>query len=440
MARDLKPGGIEEADIVDLAHDGRGIARSGDKAVFIEGALPGERVRFRVLKRRRQWDEAGLVEVLSPSPDRVVPRCAHFGVCGGCSLQHLAPYAQLAAKERQLLDNLQRIGGVRPGRVFAPLRGPDWGYRRRARLGVKYVHKKGRVLAGFRERDKPYVADLRRCEILLERFATLPQDLAELVETLSLREKLPQVELAAGDEAAALVFRVMEAPSTDDVLKLERFGARLGVQIYLQSGGLETIRPLAQASSPLTYALDGGRLTLEFGPADFIQINREVNVAMVAAAIELLQPGPGDKVLDLFCGLGNFTLPLGRRCQDVVGVEGDAALVAKARANAARNGIANADFFVDNLFEPARFGSWAETAYDRVLLDPPRAGAVAIMERMAHWRPRRVVYISCHPGSLARDAGILVQTHGFRLIGAGVMDMFPHTTHVESIAVFEQDA
>ncbi len=440
MARDLKPGGIEEADIVDLAHDGRGIARSGGKAMFIEGALPGERVRFRVLKRRRQWDEAGLVEVLSASPDRVVPRCAHFGVCGGCSLQHLAPYAQLAAKERQLLDNLQRIGGVRPGRVFAPLRGPDWGYRRRARLGVKYVHKKGRVLAGFRERDKPYVADLRRCEILLERFATLPQDLAELVETLSLREKLPQVELAAGDEAAALVFRVMEAPSTDDVLKLERFGARLGVQIYLQSGGLETIRPLAAAGSPLTYALDGGRLTLEFGPADFIQINREVNVAMVAAAIELLQPGPGDKVLDLFCGLGNFTLPLGRRCQDVVGVEGDAALVAKARANAARNGIANADFFVDNLFEPARFGGWAETAYDRVLLDPPRAGAVAIMERMAHWRPRRVVYISCHPGSLARDAAILVQTHGFGLIGAGVMDMFPHTTHVESIAVFERDA
>jgi len=436
----LKPGDIEEADIVDLAHDGRGIARSGGKAVFIEGALPGERVRFRVLKRRRQWDEAGLVEVLSASPDRVVPRCAHFGVCGGCSLQHLAPAAQLAAKQRQLLDNLQRIGGVRPERVFAPLRGPDWAYRRRARLGVKYVRKKGRVLAGFRERDKPYVADLRRCEVLLERFATLPQDLTALVETLSLREQLPQVEVAAGDAQAALVFRVMQAPSTDDVLKLERFGARLGVQIYLQSGGLETIRPLAEPGSPLTYALDDGRLTLEFGPADFIQVNREVNVAMVAAAIDLLQPQPGDKVLDLFCGLGNFTLPLGRRCLDVVGVEGDAALVARARANAARNGITNADFFVADLFEPAEPGGWAAKAYDRVLLDPPRAGAVAIMERMAHWRPRRVVYISCHPGSLARDAGILVKNQGFQLIGAGVMDMFPHTTHVESIAVFESGA
>ena len=440
MARDLKPGDVEEADIVDLSHDGRGIARAGGKAVFIEGALPGERVRYRVLKRRRQWDEAGLVEVRVASPDRVVPRCAHFGVCGGCSLQHLAPAAQLAAKERQLLDNLERIGRVRPKRVFAPLRGLDWAYRRRARLGVKYVHKKGRVLAGFREREKPYLADLRRCEILLERFATLPQDLAALVETLTLREKLPQVELAAGDAAAALVFRVMDAPSTDDVLKLEQFAARHGVQIYLQSGGPQTIRPLSDPGSPLTYAVDGGHITLEFGPADFIQINREINIAMVAAAMDLLQPGPNDTVLDLFCGLGNFTLPLGRRALRVVGVEGDQALVARAQANALRNGVANADFYVANLFEPAHLGPWAATPYDLVLLDPPRAGAYEIMERMAQWRPRRVVYISCHPGSLARDAGILVQAQGFQLIGAGVMDMFPHTTHVESIAVFESGA
>ncbi|MGO9514052.1 MAG: 23S rRNA (uracil(1939)-C(5))-methyltransferase RlmD [Steroidobacteraceae bacterium] len=444
MARDLKrpqvPGQVVEADVVDLAHDGRGIARAGGKAVFIEGALPGERVRFRVLKRRRQLDEAALVEVLVASPDRVVPRCAHFGVCGGCSLQHLAPAAQLAAKERQLLDTLERIGRVRPQRVFAPLRGLDFAYRRRARLGVKYVHKKGRVLAGFRERDKPYVADIRRCEILLNEFATLPADLAALVETLSLREKLPQVEMAAGDQAAALVFRVMEAPSPQDVLQLQRFGAQHGVQIYLQSGGLETIRPLTERGSPLTYTIDGGHITLEFGPADFIQINREVNIAMVSAALELLQPRPNDTLLDLFCGLGNFTLPLGRRALRVVGVDGDAALIAKAQANAARNGVKNADFFVENLFEPARFGPWAAAPYDLVLLDPPRAGALAIMERTAQWRPRRVVYISCHPGSLARDAGILVQAQGFELIGAGVMDMFPHTTHVESIAVFERGA
>jgi 23S rRNA (uracil1939-C5)-methyltransferase len=436
----LKPGEVQEADIVDLSHDGRGIARARGKAVFIDGALPGERVRFRVLRRRRQLDEAGLVEVLVPSPDRVVPRCAHFGVCGGCALQHLRPAAQLAAKERQLLDTLQRIGRVQPRRVIAPLRGPEFAYRRRARLGVKYVHKKGRVLAGFRERDKPYLADIRRCEILLERFATLPEELATLVETLTLRDKLPQVEVAAGDEAAALVFRVMETPSTDDVHKLEAFAARHGVQIYLQSGGLESIRPLNTGGPPLTYTVDGSHITLEFGPADFIQINRDINSAMVGAAMDLLQPSVGDTVLDLFCGLGNFTLPLGHRARRVVGVEGDAALVARARANSARNGIANADFLVENLFEPAGFGSWAAAAYDLVLLDPPRAGAVAIMERMAQWRPRRVVYISCHPGSLARDAGILVQTQDFQLIGAGVMDMFPHTTHVESIAVFERGA
>ena len=436
MARQLKPGNLEEAEVVDLAHDGRGIARVGGKAVFIEGALPGERVRFRVFKRRRQLDEAGLVEVLVPSPDRVTPRCAHFGVCGGCSLQHLAPAAQLAAKERQLLDNLERIGGVRPERVLPPLRGPDWAYRRRARLGVKYVHKKGRVLAGFRERQSPYLADIRRCEILEGRFADLPAQLAALVGTLSIRERVPQVELAAGDERSALVFRVMEAPSADDSARLAEFAGQNGVQIYLQSGGLETIRPLTEPAVPLTYALDDG-LTLEFGPADFVQINREVNIAMVRSAIGLLQPGPADTVLDLFCGLGNFTLPLAQQAGRAVGVEGDATLVGKAQANAGRNGVKNANFFAENLFEPAHFGAWAGDSYDLVLLDPPRAGALEIMERMAQWGPRRVVYISCHPGSLARDAGIL-QARGFRLFGAGVMDMFPHTTHVESVAAFER--
>jgi 23S rRNA (uracil1939-C5)-methyltransferase len=433
---------LAEADVVDLAHDGRGIARASGKAVFIHGALPGERVRYRVTKRRRQLDEASLVEVLTPSPDRTEPKCAHFGVCGGCSLQHLAPAAQLAAKERQLLDNLERIGGVRPPRVFAPITGSDFAYRRRARLGVKYVHKKGRVLAGFRERDKPYLADLKRCEILIERFATLPADLAALVETLSVRERVPQVEVAAGDERAALTFRVLETPDAGDLSKLEAFGSRLDVDIYLQTGGPDTIRPLQdgarERSGPLQYAVDGGRITLEFGPSDFIQVNREVNLAMVEAAVGHLGPRPQDSVLDLFCGLGNFTLALGRRARGVLGVEGDASLVARARANAAANGIA-AEFVVDDLFEPRRFGPWAERAYDLVLLDPPRAGALAIMERMPQWGPRRVVYISCHPGSLARDTAVLV-AQGFKLSGAGVLDMFPHTTHVESIAMFEKIA
>jgi len=440
MARDLKPDDVQEADIVDLAHDGRGVARLGGKAVFVDGALPGERVRLRVIKRRRQLDEAGLVDVLIASPDRVVPACAHFGICGGCSLQHLSAQAQLAAKERQLLDNLERIGRVRPERVLAPLRGPAWAYRRRARLGVKYVHKKGRVLAGFREREKPYIADLKRCEVLQEPLANLPRDLAALVETLTIREKIPQVEVSAGDTAIALVFRVLEAPGPDDADKIAAFGALHGLQIFLQTGGLDTVRPLRPDYPPLTYAVDGGQVVIEFGPVDFIQINREINASMVTAALELLAPTDSDTALDLFCGLGNFALPLARRTARVVGIEGDAALVDKAGANAARNGVGNAAFFRENLFEPAQFGPWATERYDLVLLDPPRAGAAALLPRMAHWRPRRVVYISCHPGSLARDAENLVYTLGFKLSSAGVMDMFPQTAHVESIAVFEAPA
>jgi len=434
----VNAGPLQEADIVDLAHDGRGVARVEGKAVFIDGALPGERVRFRVLKRRRHLDEAGLVDVLVASPDRVVPRCAHFGVCGGCSLQHLAPAAQLAAKQRQLLENLQRIGNVQPERVLEPLRGPEWAYRRRARLGVKYVHKKGRVLAGFREREKPYIADIRHCDVLLAPLGNLPQDLAALAETLSVREKMPQVEVAAGDGATALVFRVLEPPDAADIAKISAFGAQRGLQIFLQPGGLDTLKPLRDDYAPLYYAVDGGSVVIEFGPVDFIQVNRDINAAMVGAALALLQPQPGDAVLDLFCGLGNFTLPLARRARHVTGVEGDAGLVAKARANAARNGIANAGFAMENLFEPAGFGTWADERYDLVMLDPPRAGAAELLACMPRWSPRRVVYISCHPGSLARDAGILVADYGFTLSAAGVMDMFPHTTHVESLAVFER--
>jgi 23S rRNA (uracil1939-C5)-methyltransferase len=382
-------------------------------------------------------DEAGLVEVLTPSADRVAPRCAHFGVCGGCSLQHLSPAAQLAAKERQLLENLQRIGNLQPLRVLAPLRGPDWAYRRRARLGIKYVHKKGRVLAGFREREKPYIADIKRCEVLLAPLRDLPEALAALTETLQIREKLPQVEVAAGDESTALVFRVLETPGEADLAKIAAFGAARGLQIFLQPGGLESVRPLRDDYAPLSYAVDAGRAVIEFGPVDFIQVNRDINASMVDAAMMLLGPAPADAALDLFCGLGNFTLPLARRARRVVGVEGDAALVSKARANALRNGIGNTDFAVANLFEPAAFGAWAKERYDLVLLDPPRAGAAELMARMTQWSPRRVVYISCHPGSLARDAGILAG-QGFTLTAAGVMDMFPHTTHVESMAVFDR--
>jgi len=436
MARGLKPGPVQEAEIVGLAHDGRGIARIDGKAVFVPGALPGERVTLRVIKQRRQMDEAVLGEILRASPDRVVPRCAHYGVCGGCSLQHLDATAQLAAKQAQLLEDLSRIGRVSPERVLPPLRGPVWGYRRRARLGVKYVHKKGRVLAGFREREKPYLADLQHCEVLLPALRSLPQALAALVEGLSVRERVPQVEVAVGDAATALVFRVMEEPSDEDLQRLEAFGLRLGAQIYLQPGGIASVRPLRADAAPLRYGIEPFDLCIEFGPLDFVQVNSEINTGMVGAALAALEVAPGERVLDLFCGLGNFTLPLARRAAWVVGVEGDDGLVARARANAAANGVDNVAFHSANLFEPAKFGDWSAGRYDRVLLDPPRAGAREVVERMASWRPRRVVYISCHPGSLARDAGILVETQGYRLMAAGVMDMFPHTTHVESIAVF----
>jgi 23S rRNA (uracil1939-C5)-methyltransferase len=438
MARYLNTS-VLEGDIVDLAQDGRGVARVDGKAVFIDGALPGERVRFRIFKRRRQFDEAGLIEILSASADRTTPRCRHFGVCGGCSLQHLEPEAQIRAKQSQLQDAFEHIGRVAPQRVLAPMTGPHWAYRRRARLGVKYVHKKGRVLAGFREREKPFLADIRRCEILVEPLKDLPSELAALAETLSIRDKLAQVEVAAGDEHTALVLRVMEAPTAEDVQKISDFGAARGLQIFLQSGGLDTVRPVGEGYPPLSYTVDEGRVSIEFGPVDFIQINRDINARLVSACLNLLEPRSGDAVLDLFCGLGNFTLPLARRVRHVLGVEGDAGLVAKARHNAVRNGIANAEFAAENLFDPPKFGRWAEQHFDLVLLDPPRAGAAELLPLMSQWQPRRVVYISCHPGSLARDAGTL-GTLGFTLTDAGVMDMFPHTTHVESIAVFERSA
>src|SRR5450631_3111005 len=337
MARNLAGVPDLEADVVGLAHDGRGIARIDGKVVFVAGALPGERVRLRIERRRRHMDEASLVEVLQPSPDRVTPRCAHFGVCGGCSLQHMSAAAQLAAKQGQLLEDLARIGRVKPQRVLDPLQGPQWAYRRRARLGVRYVHKKGRVLAGFREREKPYLADIQSCEVLVAGLRDLPRELAALVGTLTIREQVPQVEVAAGDLHTALVFRVMQAPAEEDLLKLAEFGRRHGLQVFLQSGGPATATPLQPGQPALGYRIEDPAVSIAFGPLDFVQVNRSINNSMVAAAIATLGAGPGDTVLDLVCGLGNCTLPLARAAGSVVGVEGDAGLIGGARANAAAN-------------------------------------------------------------------------------------------------------
>ena len=428
----------EEADIVDLSHEGHGVAKPDGKAVFVADALPGERVVLRRIGRRRNYDEAVLEQVLVASPDRVPAECPHFGVCGGCALQHLAPTAQLAFKQAQLLENLARLGSVQPEHVLEPLTGPVWGYRRRARLGIKLVPRKGRVLVGFRERSAPYVADLHECRVLAPPAGSLMDPLAELVAGLSIAARVPQAEVAVTDDACALVLRVLDEPSADDLAKLRQFEAAHPVRFYLQSGGVETVRPLEQGQPPLGYALPAFGLRLEFEPTDFIQVNGALNEAMVSRAVELLEIEPSHAVLDLFCGLGNFSLPLATRAREVVGVEGDAGLVARAAANARRNAIGNASFFAADLTADPGPASWAGRPYDCVLLDPPRAGAREILPLVGRSGARRVVYISCHPGSLARDAGLLVREHGFRLRAAGVMDMFPHTTHVEAVAVFER--
>lgn len=427
----------EVADITSLDHEGRGVARIGGKTVFVDGALPGEEVALRRTERRRRHDEAVVVEVLRPSPARVTPRCPHFGVCGGCSLQHLDHGAQLRSKQATVAESLARIGGVEPERWLPALAGPVWAYRRRARLGCRFVDRKERVLVGFRERNSPLLADLHQCEILAEPAGRLIDPLAALIGKLSIRRRTPQVEVAVADNATALVLRVLDAPTDADREAMREFEKRHGVELYLQSGGLDTVTPLSPPATPLRYELPGLAAGIEFAPTDFVQVHGELNRQMIASAVELLEPGHTDRVLDLYCGLGNFSLPIATRAMAVTGVEGDAALVARAEANASRNHIGNARFHVANLDADLSGAGWAREHHDLVLLDPPRAGARGVLAVIAAFRPRRVVYVSCHAGTLARDAGILVQQHGFRLTAAGIMDMFPHTSHVESIALFE---
>jgi 23S rRNA (uracil1939-C5)-methyltransferase len=428
----------EVATVAALTHDGEGIVRQG-KTVFVAGALPGESIRFRRTRHHRQHDEAELLEVLEPTAARVVPQCAHFGVCGGCALQHLAPEAQLEAKQTELRDNLERVGRVSPQEWLAPLRGPVWNYRRRARLGAKFVIKKDRVVVGFRERLAPYVAEVQRCEVLSLPLGELIAPLAVMLNGLSIRHRIPQIEAAVADNVVALVLRVLDPPTASDLARLREFAARHSVRFYLQAGGLDSVLPLdSDAGEPLRYGLPQFDLQLEFTPTDFVQINAQINEALVSRAVELLDLTPGASVLDLFCGIGNFTLALARRAGRVVGVEGEQGLVERARHNARLNDISNAQFHVADLGQTAEPGlPWLTDNYTHVLLDPPRAGALEVLATVSRLNPQRVLYISCHPGSLARDLGLLVHEHGMNLVAAGVLDMFPHTTHVESLALLE---
>ncbi len=439
MSRGAKPPGPpEEGVVAALNHDGEGVLR-GTKTAFVPGALPGERIVFQRVRRHRQHDEGSLVEVLERSPSRVEPKCAHFGICGGCAMQHLDPAGQLAAKQSELAESLSRIGRVEPARWIEPLAGPVWNYRRRARLGAKWVPKRERVLVGFRERQKPYVAALERCEVLAAPLDALITPLSELLTGLEARVSIPQIEAAVGDDGVLLVFRnLVELGETDRAALLD-FGRAHRVRICLQPGGLDSVMSLDGSSTTLEYRLPEENLRFEFRPTDFVQVNGAMNRALVQRAIELLELEPTHRVLDLFCGLGNFTLPIARRVREIVGIEGEAGLVARARRNAELNELSNASFHVANLAEPEGGSSALVGRFDRILLDPPRAGAIEVLPRLVKLGASRMVYVSCHPGTLARDVGVLCSEHGYRLAAAGVVDMFPHTTHVESIAVLEVD-
>jgi 23S rRNA (uracil1939-C5)-methyltransferase len=440
-ARARVPAATEPAEITDLSHEGRGVAHVDGKAVFIDDALPGERVEWMRTKRTRNFDEGRLTKVLDASPYRVEPRCQHFGVCGGCVLQHMAPEQQLQFKQQQLLEALARIGQVRPERVLEPLTASGWNYRRRARLAARWVPKKNRTVVGFRERATTYITDVKRCEILTAPMDSLIEPLSTLLSAMTVRARVPQIEVAVADDAVALVVRVLEDITPADRALLDAFEREHNVTIYLQPGGYDTVEPLNGVEAPLEYRLPQFDVALRFQPTDFVQVNGPLNQLMVARAIELLAPAPGERVLDLFCGLGNFSLPLARRGALVTAVEGEAGLVQRARENAARNGLTEMQFHVANLADASIADSgWAKQRYDRVLIDPPRAGAREVLPLIAKSGAHTVVYVSCHPGSLARDAGILVNEYGFEAEAAGVMDMFPHTAHVESIMLLRRPA
>jgi 23S rRNA (uracil1939-C5)-methyltransferase len=440
---DLRRRAMDTVLITALDQEGRGIARIDGKAVFVEGALVGERVTIEIYRRRPTYELARATGILRASPSRVVPRCPHFGVCGGCSLQHLEAAAQVAAKQRVLEDALWHIGRVRAGELMAPIHGPAWGYRQRARLSVRDVPKKGGVLVGFHERKSSFITDMRSCPVLPTHISSLLPALRDLIGSLSLRERLPQVELAVGDDAddgtgnEVLVLRNLAAPTADDERALADFADRHGVRLYLQPQGPDTVRAFHPPARMLSYALPDFGVRIEFQPIDFTQVNVVMNRMLVRRAVGLLEPTEGDAVADFFCGLGNFSLPIARRGAQVVGVEGSTALVRRAQANAQANGLGDrARFVAADLFEATPASIEALGAIDKALLDPPREGAIALVKALAETRLSRVVYVSCNPATLARDASVLVHERGFSLRKAGIVNLFPHTAHVESVALF----
>jgi 23S rRNA (uracil1939-C5)-methyltransferase len=442
---------VESLDI-----EAQGVAHNSEgKVVFIEGALPGEQVQVDVGRRKNQWEAGTLRALRRESSQRVRPGCPHFGLhpgaCGGCKMQHLHATAQVAIKQRVLEDNLAHLGKVKAERMLRPIEGPTWAYRLRARLSVRWVARKGTVLVGFHERKSRYVADMRRCEVLPPHVSALLMPLRELIGAMDARERLPQIELAVGDTVTALVLRHLEPLSAPDAQRLRDFALAHGVQWWLQPKGPETVHRLHDSegagSDLLAYSLPEFGLVMPFKPTDFTQVNQQINTVLVGRALRLLDPQAHERVIDWFCGLGNFTLPLATRAGEVLGLEGSDTLVERSRENARRNGLsARVRFEARNLFEMTPDGVVALGHADKWLIDPPREGAFALAkavadlaaEPRADWQPpKRIVYVSCNPATLARDAGLLVHVAGYRCVAAGAVNMFPHTAHVESIAVFE---
>lgn len=426
--------------IQSLDHEARGIARQDGKAIFVEGALPGERVEYASFRKKASYEMAHLVEVLAPSTNRIEPRCPHYGVCGGCAMQHLDLLAQVAVKQRVLEDSLWHIGRVRAEEILSPIQGASWGYRHRARLGVRKISKKAGMLVGFHERRSSFIADIQQCDVLPPHVSELLMPLRELIGALSIAERLPQIDVAVGERCTALLLRVLAPLTAVDEKLVRNFADQHQVIFYLQPKGADSAYRFYPESGPqLSYTLPEFGLELEFRPTDFTQVNHAVNRVLVRRALRLLDPQPKERIADLFCGLGNFTLPIARSGAQVVGIEGSAGLVQRGRESAQANGLSGqVEFGVANLFQCTSASLGALGHFDKMLIDPPREGAIEVVSALGENAPWRIVYVSCNPATLARDAAMLVREKGYCFVSVGAVNMFPNTAHVESIAVFEK--
>jgi 23S rRNA (uracil1939-C5)-methyltransferase len=429
------------AEIETLSHEARGIATIEAKKVFISNALPNETVRFKYLACHSRYDEGRSIEIIKAAAERVPPQCPHFSICGGCSLQHVVSHQQLLIKEQNLREQLQHFANVMPQNFLSPITGPQYHYRHKARLGVRYVPKKGGVLVGFREEQSRYLAEINECHILPPSIGQLIIPLREVIATLSIYQYIAQIEVAIGEQDTALIIRNLQSLTEQDQRILIQFGTEHNLMIFIQPNKPEPMFKLYPADEEyfLSYRHPAFDITLWFHPTDFTQINPIINQQMVLAAIKYLELKPTDKVLDLFCGLGNFTLPISRVAKQVIGIEGSTQMVERGYMNAQRNQINNVEFYAADLSHPLPEAAWVQSRYDKILLDPARSGAQEILQYIPNWQPDIIVYVSCNPATLARDAGILVNL-GYHFISAGIIDMFPQTNHVESIAVFKKSS